>query len=195
MRHLPVTSFPDGFFEHTPKMAMVNISETQISNLQMIPASVNVLNFTVCKFETIDVSHLVNLEHLYMKDSNPLKKVPHIAETAPLQILDLRYSDMTEANYTQIAPFCQLQFFGLYSDKLKAEKHMLRCCELRKWGLAWNMSGFKNQNCSHSETCQYHMLTYSVDTKLQICLFFIFSRSILPISRNNIWRGCIEPLS
>ena len=152
MRNLSVTSFPAEFFKHTAKLKMLNISNTQISNLNEIPVSVTLVNFTYCTFDYVDLSHLSKLEYLFMWNSSSLKKVPTLSKDAPLKKLHLKYSPLTEANYSQLAPFCLLKYFGLHSTELEADRYVYQCCGLRKWGKYYNLSGYTSQQCSRNET-------------------------------------------
>lgn len=158
MVNLPVTSFPHNFFKYTPMLEILNITKTQISNLKEIPRSIETFNFTYCKFEYVDLSHLINLEHLFMRNSPALKIVPILDKLANVQVIDLKYCALTEANYSQIAPFCHLRYFGCNSTQLRAEQYLHQCCGFKWWGASTKIaSGYLFQGCNHTKSdCKYN---------------------------------------
>ncbi|CAG7734779.1 unnamed protein product [Allacma fusca] len=148
---LHITSLPDGFFQYTKDLRMINITGTRIINLNEIPSSVIDFNYSRCDFEYVKLPQLENVEKVTLRNCTKLKKVPDLPLTAPLKFLDLKGCSLVEANYSQVAAFCLLELLLIQSVDISTPNHLERCCGLIKWSKMHDFKrGYRNQKCNGS---------------------------------------------
>lgn len=153
MRKQSKVEFPSEFFKPIANLQMLNISEVDVvNNLSVIPSTIKVLNFTYCGMQSIDIPHLHLIEMVFLRDCKNLQNFPSIPKAAPLRILDVRYCPLTNATYSHLAPFCQLDYFGLNSESLKEVGHVLKCCGFREWARLRKISGTGLMACYANKT-------------------------------------------
>ena len=141
-----IKSFPKDFFSHTVFLEKLDISNTPISDFEPISTFLLILNATNIQAKNVNVSHLVSLKELHLKNNSDLADFPLLSKTAPLTHLDVRSCSMINLTYADLAPFCLLNYFGLESIELE-KANATQCCGIKNWTSFFAIPGAENQKC------------------------------------------------